>query len=200
MSLLETFLKTTYVNVRSKARTDALHSAILETLRLNYPEYNEYDFEFEELVPDEYNGKMRVDILGTNKITGKKIVILCKCNNSNIGKNIYNIASNIIGEAARLIGKYSEVKYEKILFISVFPRIAPLFKNDGTIRSFDNVKTKYKNRINTSEILLKQYNGIAEEVNIFYDIENIYDKKSKKDFSNIVVSNISRMKLINEPI
>lgn len=198
MSLLSTFLKTTYVNIRSAERTDALHSAILEELKLKYPKYNEYNFEFEVRVPDSYGGKFKVDILGTNKITGKKVVILCKCNNSNIGKNIYNSANTTIGESARLM--YSGDEYEKILFISVFPSVAPLFKKCGTIRSFDNIETNYKNRINTSKILSEIWGGSVEEINIFYDIKNIRNKKSKKDFSNIEVSDISKIELKNEPV
>ena len=67
---------------------------------------------------------------------------------------------------------YSEYKFEKILFVSVYPRKAPLFKKDGSIRSFDTPYT-YKERVNSSRILHEQYGNIVEEVNIFYDIENL---------------------------
>ena len=67
---------------------------------------------------------------------------------------------------------YSEYEFEKILFVSVFPKKAPLFKEDGSIRSFDSPYS-YKERVTASRILFEQYGDKVEEINIFYDIENL---------------------------
>ena len=193
MNKIKIFLKSTFVDVRSAKRTDELHNAILSELLKKYPRYKKYDWKFEyNLRGDAYGGSFKIDILGFNKNGFPKIAILCKCNNSNIGKNIYNFTNTTIGESARLM--YSEYKFEKILFVSVYPRKAPIFKKDGSIRSFDTPFT-YKERVNSSKILFEQYGDMVEEVNIFYDIENLESKKSKEDFYQIKPKNITELKL-----
>tara|TARA_Y100000296_G_scaffold85652_1_gene122254 strand:- start:768 stop:1367 length:600 start_codon:yes stop_codon:yes gene_type:complete len=197
--MLQQFLKTTFTNVRGKKRTDALHDAILSKLKKEYPKYKNYDWEFEvSLDGDSYGGKFKIDILGVNKTTGKIVVILCKCNNSNIGKNIYNMANTTLGESHRLLDGPLENKIEKILFISIFPNVAPNFKNNGTIRGWDNIATNYKNRINTNKSLDKHFNGKVEEVNIFYDIKDMDLKNTRKDFKNIIPLNITKIELKHE--
>ena len=47
----------------------------------------------------------------------------------------------------------------------------------------------------SSKILFEQYGDIIEEVNIFYDIENLESKKSKEDFYQIKPKNITELKL-----
>jgi hypothetical protein len=198
--MLQKFLETTFANVRGKDRTDALHNAILRKLQTEYPKYKDYNWEFEVPVDDSYGGKFKIDILGWNKITSNVVAILCKCNNSNIGKNIYNMANTTLGESHRILDGPLKHKIEKILFISVFPEVAPLFKNDGTIRGWDNIATNYKSRVDTSESLYKHFDDRVEEVNIFYDIKDIDLKKSKKDFKNITPLNITKIKLQYETI
>jgi hypothetical protein len=194
--MLRDFLKDTYKNVRGSARTDALHDAILHELKTEYPKYNDDDYEWvfeHNLSGDAYGGKFKVDILGKNKTTGKWVAILCKCNNSNIGKNIYNMANTTLGESMRLLD--GENEFEKVLFVSVFPRMAPLFKTDGTIRGWDNI-TNYKNRINTTDSLTKYFDGVVEEVNLFYDIVDWENKKDKTDFTNgIEVANLTKIEV-----
>jgi|TARA_B100001142_G_scaffold136188_1_gene137582 hypothetical protein len=197
-NLIKEFLKKTFINIRSADRTKELHDSILSEFKKQYPKYFEKcDWYFEKNISDAYGGKFKVDILGINKITKKYIVILCKCNNSNIGKNIYNSANTTIGEAARLMYG-NDKKIEKVLFISIFPRKAPLFKQDGSIRGFDLVEENYKNRINTSDILYEQYKGVVEEINIYYNIKVIDNKINKKDFQPIDVNEISEMRMLYE--
>lgn len=193
MNKIKTFLKTTFIDVRSAKRTDALHNAILSELLKKYPKYKKYNWKFEyNLRGDAYGGTFKIDIIGLDNEGIPKIVILCKCSNSNIGKNIYNLANTTLGEAARLM--YSEYEFEKILFVSVFPNKAPLFRKGGKCWSFDS-PLAYKERINCSKILFEQYDDKVEEINIFYDIENLESKKSKKDFNQIKPKNITEFKL-----
>ena len=193
---LKTFLKTTFVAVRSAKRTDALHNALLSEFLKKYPKYKKYNWKFEyNLRGDAYGGTFKIDIIGFNNIGVPKIAILCKCNNSNIGKNIYNFSNTTIGEAARLM--YSEYEFEKILFVSVYPNKAPLFKEDGSIRAFDSPYS-YKERVTASRILFEQYGDKVEEINIFYDIENLESKKSREDFYQIKPKNITEFKLSYE--
>ena len=193
MNKIKIFLETTFFDVRSKKRTDELHNAILSELLKKYPQYKKYNWKFEyRLKGDAYGGIFTIDIIGLDNEDIPKIVILCKCSNSNIGKNIYNLANTTIGEAARLM--YSEYEFEKILFVSIFPNKAPLFKKDGNVGSFDLPST-YKERVKSSKILFKQYGNKVEEVNIFYDIENLESKKLKEDFYQIKPKNITEFKL-----
>ena len=193
MNILKTFLETTFVDVKSTKRTDKLHTAVLSEFLRKYPKYKKYNWKFEyNLRGDAYGGTFKIDIIGLDNEGITKIAILCKCNNSNIGKNIYNYTNTTIGESARLM--YSEYKFEKILFVSVYPNKAPLFKKDGSVRSFDTPFT-YKERVNSSKILFKQYGDTVEEVNIFYDIENLESKESKEDFYQIKPKNITELKL-----
>ena len=197
MSKLKIFLKETFKDIRGAKRTNKLHEAILHDLIADYPkyDYDNYDWDFEvNLDGDAYGGKFKIDILGKNKITGKLVAILCKCLNSNIGKNIYNMANTTLGETIRLLDGTNE--FEKILFISVYPNKAPLFKTDGTIRGWDNIVDNYKNRINTNKSLYKYFGSIPEEVNVFYDIDDWNLKKTKSCFvSGIVPTNLTKIEL-----
>ena len=193
MNILKTFLETTFVDVKSTKRTDKLHTAVLSEFLRKYPKYKKYNWKFEyNLRGDAYGGTFKIDIIGLDNEGIPKIAILCKCNNSNIGKNIYNFSNTTIGEAARLM--YSEYEFEKILFVSVFPKKAPLFKEDGSIRSFDSPYS-YKERVTASRILFEQYGDKVEEINIFYDIENLESKKSREDFYKIRPKNITEFKM-----
>ena len=193
MNILKTFLETTFVDVKSTKRTDKLHTAVLSEFLRKYPKYKKYNWKFEyNLRGDAYGGTFKIDIIGLDNEGIPKIAILCKCNNSNIGKNIYNSSNTTIGEAARLM--YSEYEFEKILFVSVFPKKAPLFKEDGSIRSFDSPYS-YKERVTASRILFEQYGDKVEEINIFYDIENLESKKSREDFYKIRPKNITEFKM-----
>jgi hypothetical protein len=190
---IKTFLKTAFQNIRSSKRTDVLHEAVLNQLIQNYPDYDKYEWRFEERIKkDGYGGTFDIDIIGFLK--GKaKIAILCKCINSNYGKNSKNYANTTIGEAYRLV--YAEdVKIEKAIFVNIYPTICPSFDKSGKVNHYDNIE-KYKSRTNVGQALFNLYGKKVEEVNVSYDIENISNKKSKKDFDVINPINISEFKL-----
>ena len=64
---LKTFLKTTFVAVRSAKRTDALHNALLSEFLKKYPKYKKYNWKFEyNLRGDAYGGTFKIDIIGFN--------------------------------------------------------------------------------------------------------------------------------------
>ena len=128
---MKTFLKTTFDGVRSNKRTNALHSAVLSELLKDYPKYKKYTWKFEyTLIGNPYgeeNHKFKIDIIGLDNEGTPKIAILCKGINSNYGKNAHNYTNCTIGESARIMGSdYNTV--EKIMFVSIYPRVAPLFK------------------------------------------------------------------------
>lgn len=192
--MLIDFLKKTFKNVRGKKRTDALHNAILVEFWNKYPAYKDnYEWEFEKQLHDAYNGKFKVDIVGYDEDLNPKIAILCKCANSNIGKNKYNYANCTIGEAARLMVDTNH-DFEKVLFVNVLPNKAPIFENGGIVKGFDK-PMEFKKRVDVSPILFKFFGDLVEEVNMFYDIENIETKTSKKDFMKIVPLNLSEFKM-----
>jgi hypothetical protein len=191
MNNLEIFLETTFVNVRSSKRTDKLHTAVLLELLKKYPKYEKYNWKFEyKLRGDAYGGTVKVDIIGLDNEGIPKIAILCKCCNSSVGKNIYNFSNTTIGESARLM--YSNYEFEKILFVNIAPNEAPLFYNNGEVRSYDSPYSA-KNRVNCSNILYKQYGEKIEEINIFYDINSLRSKKRREDFYQITPKNITEL-------
>lgn len=190
---IENFLKTAFQNVRSNKRTDVLHEAVLGQLLKNYPNYNDYAWKFEERIKkDGYGGTFDIDIVGM--IKGEpKVVILCKCINSNYGKNSKNYANTTLGEAYRAV--YAEsMSPEKVIFVNIYPTICPSFTTDGKVKGYDNIE-KYKSRTNVSRALFNLYGKKVEEVNVSYDIENLDKKKTKKDFNLINPINISEFKL-----
>ena len=190
---IKDFLKTAFQNVRSSKRTDVLHEVVLSQLLENYPDYNKYDWKFENRIDsDGYGGTFDIDIIGYLK-KQPKVAILCKCINSNYGKNSKNYANTTLGEAYRVV--FAEgVKIQKAIFVNIYPNICPSFTTDGKIRGYDNIE-KYKSRTNVGRALFNLYGKKVEEVNVSYDIENLDKKKSKKDFQNINPINISEFKL-----
>ena len=193
MSLISEFLTTSFQNVRSKERTNRLHKAVLnEILNVN-PEFAELRWEFEyELSEDAFGGTFDLDIVGFDDNDEIKVVILVKAMNSNVNKNIKNYANTTIGEAARLYHSPLAKNCKKILFVSLLPRVAPMFTTAGEIRGFDNVVAA-KGRTKIDHILRKQYNGVVEAIDLFYDIEDVRMKKHKSDFNEIKSSNLDKL-------
>ena len=61
---------------------------------------------------------------------------------------------------------------EKILFVSVLPRIAPRFNTAGDVVGFDDV-IGAKNRTKLDDVLSRQYSGTVETMDLYFDIENV---------------------------
>lgn len=192
MSAITKFLETTFQHVRSSHRTDDLHHAILEDLQKKYPEYKKYDWSHEwKLKKDGLKGSFKIDIIG--KLNGEiKVTICCKCINSSVGKNIKNYANTVLGEAHRIID--SNLSVDRVLFINIYPRFAPRFKKDGRVGGFDNT-VSYKNRTDPDDVFEKYWPGIAEEINIYYDIDNVKSKKHQSEFDVIKPINVTKLEL-----
>lgn len=182
---METFLETSFQNVRSSKRTDEFHKVLLDEVLNANPEWAEYDWQYEYQLPvDGFGGTFDIDIAGF--VNGElKVAILGKALNSNINKNIKNYANTSVGEAARLM--YApDVLLEKVLFVSVLPRIAPRFNKSGEVKGYDDVvSAKERTKINT--VLQFQYGGKVEAIDLFFDIDDV---KSLEDFNSISVSNL----------
>ena len=97
---MESFLKTSFRNVRSDKRTEKFHKTLLDEVLNIKPEWSEYSWirqirdektgkiiqpEY-KIDPDAMNGNFKVDLAGL-KDGELKIVILAKSNNSSINKN-----------------------------------------------------------------------------------------------------------------
>ena len=188
MTLIEEFLTTSFQNVRSSKRTDELHKVLLDEVLNNNPDWADYDWQYEYQLPvDGFGGTFDIDIAGFQN-GNLKVAILAKAINSNVNKNIKNYANTTIGEAARIF--YAPgVELEKVLFVSVLPRVAPRFNNQGDITGFDDVVSA-KNRTKVDNILQLQYDGIVETKDLYFDIEDIRMKSNKSDFDIIEVSNL----------
>ncbi len=188
MELVE-FLQTSFQNVRSSKRTDDLHEVLLSEILLKNSQWKDLNWKFEYKLPlDAFGGTFDIDIAGFNDNNELKVCILAKAMNSNVNKNIKNYANTTIGEAARL-AYAPNINLEKILFVSVLPRVAPRFKKDGTVGGFDDVISA-KNRTKIDGVLRQQYNELVELKDIFFDINDLRNKKTKDEFNDIIVENI----------
>lgn len=188
---LANFLTTSFQNVRSSKRTDALHDVLLEEVIAKNPELAQYEWEFEYKLPeDAFGGTFDIDIAGFDELGVLRVAILAKAINSNVNKNIKNYANTTIGEAARLYYSPLAKHIDKIIFVSVLPRIAPRFNKSGDVVGLDDVVSA-KNRTKIENVLNKQYGGVAECVDLFFDIDNVSEQTSKDDFNIITVSNLT---------
>ena len=188
---METFLETSFQNVRSSKRTDDFHTALLDEVLNANPEWAEYDWKFEYQLPvDGFGGTFDIDIAGFRD--GElKVAILGKAINSNVNKNIKNYANTSIGEAARIM--YApDVIMEKVLFVTVLPRVAPRFNTKKEVVGFDDVQSA-KNRTKINDILTAQYNGKVEAIDLFFDIEGV---KNLTNFDLIEVKNLDTLTLV----
>ena len=189
--ILIEFLTTSFQNVRSSKRTDELHKVLLDEILNANPEWAEYDWKFEYQLPvDGFGGTFDVDIAGFSK--GElKIAILAKAINSNVNKNIKNYANTTIGEAARIMFA-PNIEMEKVLFVSVLPRVAPRFNKAGEVQGFDDV-VGAKNRTKVNEVLNAQYQGKVESLDIFFDIAAVRSFTHSDQFQEIAVENLDEM-------
>ena len=194
MQLVE-FLQTSFQNVRSSKRTDDLHEVLLREVLIQNPQWRctgglkGLDWKFEYKLPvDAFGGTFDIDIAGFDVDGNLKVCILAKAMNSNVNKNIKNYANTTIGEAARLAFA-PDIELEKILFVSVLPRVAPRFKKDGTVGGFDDVISA-KNRTKIDGVLHQQYGDLVELKDVFFDIADVRNKKTKDEFTDIIVENL----------
>jgi hypothetical protein len=85
-----------------------------------------------------------------------------------------------------------DVDLEKVLFVSILPRLAPRFKKSGEVEGFDNVLSS-KSRTNVAPVLTKQYGNKVQAVDLMFDIGDVTQKKTKDDFSAIIVENLDEL-------
>ena len=192
MDSLETFLITSFQNVRSSRRTDRLHRVLLEKVLENKPEWRDYSWRFEYTLPEDgFGGTFSIDIAAFEQ-EALKVCILAKAINSSVNKNIKNFANTTIGESARIMHAPNRTQLEKVLFISIHPREAPRFNNSGEVVGIDNVLSA-KSRTKLNDVLLAQYDGIVEAKDVYYDINGIREKTNRSEFSTITIENLDRL-------
>jgi hypothetical protein len=196
MPFLSEFLTTSFQNVRSSKRTDELHKALLNEILNANPEMAEYRWEFEyQLKEDAFGGTFDIDIVGFDAEGVMKVAILAKALNSNVNKNIKNYANTTVGEAARLYYAPGCNTIEKILFVSVLPRLAPRFNTAGDVVGFDDVISA-KNRTKLDDVLSRQYHGTVDTMDLYFDIENVTEQKNKVDYNTINPINLTPMPVV----
>ena len=194
--ILESFLTTSFQNVRSSKRTDELHSVLLDEVLNANPDLAEYTWKFEyKLQEDAFGGTFDIDIAGFNDDGDLVVAILAKAINSNVNKNIKNYANTTIGEAARLYYAPKCNTIDKILFVSILPRIAPRFNTAGEVTGFDDVISA-KNRTKLDDVLQRQYHGTVDTIDLYFDIDNVKQQTSKADYQEIGVSNLTPCPMI----
>lgn len=193
---LTEFLTTSFQNVRSSKRTDELHKALLNEILNKNPDLAEYTWEFEyQLKEDAFGGTFDIDIVGLDADGDIRVAILAKAINSNVNKNIKNYANTTIGEAARLYYAPSLQHIQKVLFVSVLPRLAPRFNTAGNVVGFDDVISA-KNRTKIDDVLQRQYNGIVETVDLYFDIEDVTKRVNKEGYDVINPINLTPVPVV----
>ena len=204
--ILENFLTTSFQNVRSSKRTDELHKVLLDEVLNANPLWADYDWKFEYQLPvDGFGGTFDIDIAAFDSEGHLTVAILAKAINSNVNKNIKNYANTSIGEAARLWFAPNPVDgetivgdccaLEKILFVSVLPRVAPRFKTTGEIAGFDDVVSA-KSRTKIDDVLFVQYGKVVKIIDLYFDIDDVKGKNCKADYQEISVSNLTEVPVI----
>ena len=193
-SSLEAFLATTFNRVRSKARTRQLHDAVLEEI-LGRSELNaELSWEHEfRLSPDGLQGTFDVDMHVTSEGRLRGGIVLVKALNSNIAKNIKNYANTTVGEAARIMYAAPDQtgrRFEQVVFVTLFPRVAPVFRQDGTVARLDDVLSA-KSRTEIGPVLNAQYGSRVRLVEIAYDIVGIERLRKQSQFAHVDVATVS---------
>lgn len=185
---LQDFLSISFQSVRSSKRTEIFHKTLLDEILNLITDWAEYDWQFEyTLSEDGFGGTFDIDIAGF--CNGEmKVAILGKALNSNINKNIKNYANTSVGEAARLMFA-PNLQLEKVLFVSVLPRVAPRFNNRGDVKGYDDVMSA-KKRTRINHVLQAQYGGVVEAIDVYFDIEDV---KQISDFSEIRIRNLDRL-------
>ena len=188
---METFLETSFQNVRSSKRTDEFHKVLLNEVLNANPAWAEYDWQYEYQLPvDGFGGTFDIDIAGF--VNGElKVAILGKALNSNINKNIKNYANTTVGEAARLMFAPG-ILLEKVLFVSVLPRVAPRFNKSGEVQGYDDVVSA-KERTKINHVLKVHYGCTVEAIDLYFDIDNV---KTLVEFDTISVTNLDTLTLV----
>lgn len=185
---IEEFISSSFRDVRSSKRTDNLHRAIVDLLIKQQPELEDLTIEYEYSHPCGYGGTFAVDIAFLDANGYCKLAVLAKALNSSVSKNIKNYANCTVGEAARLM--YSSKPPEKVLFITLAPRVTPLFNKSGDVTGFEDVVRQSTNT-NPQPILSSQYTGKVKLQYIFYDIIDVKRKQSKDEFFDIKFENLN---------
>jgi hypothetical protein len=187
---METFLETSFQNVRSPYRTNDFHKVLLDEVLNANPAWAEYDWQYEYQLPvDGFGGTFKIDIAGF--VNGElKVTILGKAINSSINKNIKNYANTSVGEAARLMFA-PDIELEKVLFVSVLPRVAPRFNKAGEVKGYDDVVSA-KERTKISHVLQAQYGGKVEAIDLFFDIDDV---RNLNEFATVSISNLDPLTL-----
>jgi hypothetical protein len=189
--ILEDFLTTSFQNVRSSKRTDELHKALLDEILNANNHLAEYTWKFEYKLPeDAFGGTFDIDIAGFDKDGELRVAILAKAINSNVNKNIKNYANTTIGEAARLYYAPECNSIEKIIFVSVLPRLAPRFNTAGNVTGFDDVLSA-KSRTKIDDVLQRQYHGAVDSIDLFFDINDVTKGIVRDNYKEISISNLT---------
>lgn len=185
---IEEFISSSYRNVRSSKRTDNLHRSLVTLLIQQKPELQDYTIKYEYIHPCGYGGTFAVDIAFIDADGKCKLAVLAKALNSSVAKNIKNYTNCTVGEAARLM--YSSQPPEQVLFITLAPRVTPLFNKHGDVIGFEDVVRQFTNT-NPQPILSSQYTERVKLQYIFYDIIGVKDKTSKDEFLHVEFENLN---------
>ena len=193
--ILEEFLITSFQDTRGKARVKKLHAVLLDELLNANPRFAVYNWMFEQKHKDAFGGTFDLDLVGYDNEGNIKVVILDKAYQSSVNKNMKNYANTTVGESARVYYSPECTEIESILFVSVMPRVAPMFTKAGNVKGFDDV-VKSKNRTKIDDVIHKQYGTTVKLIDLYYDIEDVKQKKNKTDYANIIPNNITPMPVI----
>lgn len=194
MKTVKSFIRHTFLDVRSSSRTKVLHEAVLNELIAQHPKLNKIEWVHEyRLNEDGYGGTFDMDIAGFNSKGELVYALLIKAPNSNINKNIKNLANTTVGECARLADA-PNINLRRIWFVTIMPNKAPRFNKNGVVVGIDNVvNAKAKTNITKT---VKRFGDNVELVEATFDIHNIDAKRTVDDFADITIKNYKKLNFV----
>ncbi len=170
---------------RTTSRANYLHGNVVKYLEHHSPNlYTKYNVYTDKVIKDSYANKFEIDILLCDKVTDVPITaILVKSIISSYNKNRMNYANTTLGETFRILGTNPDMN---IIFLTMVPHQAAVYKNDGTLRhmetvdsvNFDSTEMQIKLRNISSKLVTNVYHTKVD-----YDIVNV-DYSSKTQYLN----------------
>lgn len=182
---------------RTTSRANYLHANVVKYIETLVPDlYTRYNVYTDKVIKDSYANKFEIDVLLTDKVTDMPVMaVLVKSIISSYNKNRMNYANTTIGEMFRILGTNPNMK---ILFLTMVPHQAAVYKNDGTLRYMETVdpvnfaSTEMQNKLqNISTVLTTN----VYHAKVDYDIVNV-DYTSKTTYLNTLIpKNITNINL-----
>ena len=179
-----------FLGVRTKERTENLHKRWLKCFLDKHPQYKDLVWKTEEKLPCSLGRTFQVDIVGYNDEGLPVVVLLDKAYNNNVLQNIYNYFNTSFGEIDRLFLRGCNPSVESLYFLNLIPAKTIFFDKNNNKKRVEDVKARLADvEIDAclEEKGLEKKKHI-EQINLYYDINNLSTIVSKKDLYDFKIT------------